>query len=118
MSVIDDVLGARLTTAVAAKLKAPVTFSHWIKRNTGDIPVFNIPVSHQARARELALTFNRYFIHGAACDEATARAEFSKVARHYGADPSEIIANWAACQTSEEARDNCLPSHIEIIQGE
>lgn len=62
-------------------------------------------------------TATRYFINGARCNEQTARAEFAKVARHYGADDFDITANWSACQSSEESRDTLLPSHIEIIQG-
>lgn len=51
-------LEQRLADAVRRKLGAPVTLARWVKdqRTGADIPVFDVPVSHQARARELGLT--------------------------------------------------------------
>lgn len=58
---------------------------------------------------------NRYFINGASCDEAIARAEYYRY-NDYGPFNEGAAHDWTVCQTSEEARNNLLPSHIEIIQ--
>jgi monoamine oxidase len=50
-----DKFGKRLASIITQKLGVEVTFSHWIKKATGDVPVFHIPASHEQTARLLAL---------------------------------------------------------------
>lgn len=51
-------LATRLAGHVQARLGVPVSFVRWdVHQKTGaSIPVFNVPQSHQATARELGLT--------------------------------------------------------------
>lgn len=58
---------------------------------------------------------NRYYIDGAECDEATAREAF--MSHHWRVMVGDAACQWRACKSSEDARDNYLPSHIEIVQG-
>ena len=52
----------RMIRAVTAKLNLAegVTFSHWIKKPTGDVPVFYVPSTHGALARQYGLTVKTY----------------------------------------------------------
>lgn len=56
-------LETRMTSAVAKKLNVDtefIQFSHWIKRSTGDVPVFHVPSTHAALAKKLGLTIKAY----------------------------------------------------------
>lgn len=49
-------LESRLTAAVSAKLGTPCQFSRWIKKITGDVPVFKVPDTRKADAVALGLS--------------------------------------------------------------
>lgn len=46
----------RLTSSVSKKLGTTAQFHHWIKKPTGDVPVFAVPKSAIAKAKDLGLT--------------------------------------------------------------
>ena len=46
----------RLTSSVSKQLGTTAQFHHWIKKPTGDVPVFAVPNSAIAKAKDLGLT--------------------------------------------------------------
>jgi hypothetical protein len=56
-----------------------------------------------------------YYINGQQVTQLEALEAFVSHAESYGAGPDEMSSDWLACQTSENARDNYLPSHIELV---
>ena len=49
-------LEERMVKAVSNRIGVQVTFSHWVRKVTGDVPVFIVPKSHHQRAAENGLT--------------------------------------------------------------
>lgn len=49
-------LELKMVDAVSRKLGINVQFSHWIKKITGDVPVFIVPEHCATAARNLGLT--------------------------------------------------------------
>ena len=56
-----------------------------------------------------------YYINGEQVTAKQAYRAFRDAPQNSGNEPSAILADWLACQQSEDARDNYLPSHIEIV---
>lgn len=55
------------------------------------------------------------YVHGSDISLDRAKAYFTKHHQQGGGDPDEIPTMWEQCLQSEEARDNWLPSYLELV---